>query len=247
MRIDILTLFPGMVEPPLRQSIIGRAIEKGIIELHVHDIRSFTTDKHHVVDDTPFGGGAGMVMMVEPLFRAITAIDPDNRAKKILTDASGECFDQTTAKNLMTEDWLMLICGHYKGVDERLKSLFEITEISIGDYVLTGGEFPALVIIDAVARLVPGVIKEIDSAQTDSFFEGLLGYPEFTQPREFNGVRVPDVLLCGDHEKIRKWRLAKSLKKTLAKRPDLLEHRELDDEEKMLLSLEDRDVKDNRK
>jgi tRNA (guanine37-N1)-methyltransferase len=247
MRIDILTLFPGMVEPPLKQSIIGRAIEKGIIELHVHDIRSFTTDKHHVVDDTPFGGGAGMVMMVEPLYRAITTIDPDNKAKKILTDASGERFDQTTAKNLMTEDWLMLICGHYKGVDERLKNLFEITEISIGDYVLTGGEFPALVIIDAVARLVPGVIKEIDSAQTDSFFEGLLGYPEYTQPREFSGVRVPEVLLSGDHEKIRQWRLAKSLKKTLAKRPDLLEHRELDDEEKMLLSLEDRDVKNDRK
>jgi tRNA (guanine37-N1)-methyltransferase len=247
MRIDILTLFPGMVEPPLKQSIIGRAIEKGIIELHVHDIRSFTTDKHHVVDDTPFGGGAGMVMMVEPLYRAITTIDPDNKAKKILTDASGERFVQTTAKNLMTEDWLMLICGHYKGVDERLKNLFEITEISIGDYVLTGGEFPALVIIDAVARLVPGVIKEIDSAQTDSFFEGLLGYPEYTQPREFSGVRVPEVLLSGDHEKIRQWRLAKSLKKTLAKRPDLLEHRELDDEEKMLLSLEDRDVKNDRK
>jgi tRNA (guanine37-N1)-methyltransferase len=246
MRIDVLTLFPEMIETPLKQSIIGRAIEKSIIELHVHDIRSFTTDKHHVVDDTPFGGGAGMVMMIEPLYKAITSIDPDNKAKKILTDASGDRFDQTTAKTLMTEDWLMFICGHYKGIDERIKSLFEITEISIGDYVLTGGEFPALVIIDAVARLVPGVIKEIDSAQSDSFFEGLLGYPEYTHPREFAGGRVPEVLLNGDHEKIRRWRLAKSLKKTLAKRPDLLEHRELDDEEKMLLSLEDKDVEDNR-
>jgi tRNA (guanine37-N1)-methyltransferase len=187
-----------------------------------------------------------MVMMIEPLYKAITSIDPDNKAKKILTDASGDRFDQTTAKTLMTEDWLMFICGHYKGIDERIKSLFEITEISIGDYVLTGGEFPALVIIDAVARLVPGVIKEIDSAQSDSFFEGLLGYPEYTHPREFAGGRVPEVLLNGDHEKIRRWRLAKSLKKTLAKRPDLLEHRELDDEEKMLLSLEDKDVEDNR-
>ena len=186
-----------------------------------------------------------MVMKVEPLFEAIKTIDPENKARKILTDASGDKFDQITAKRLMAEDWLLIICGHYKGVDERLKELFDITEISIGDYVLTGGEIPALVIIDSVVRLVPSVIKEISSAETDSFFEGLLGFPEYTHPREFKGLGVPEILISGIHEKIRQWRLAQSLKKTLARRPDLLDLRELDDEEKMLLALEDKDVKGN--
>ncbi len=245
MRIDVLSLFPEMVQSPLQQSIIGRACAKGIIDLRVHNIRDFTTDKHHVVDDSPFGGGSGMVMKVEPLFEAIKSIDPENKARKILTDASGDRFDQVIAKKLMAEEWLMFICGHYKGVDERLKELFDITEISIGDYVLTGGEIPALAIIDSVVRLVPSVIKEISSAETDSFFEGLLSFPEYTQPREFKGLGVPDVLISGNHEKIRQWRLAQSLKKTLARRPDLLDLRELDDEEKMLLALEDKDVKGN--
>lgn len=246
MRIDILTLFPEMVERPLKQSIIGRAIDKKVIDIRTHDIRNYASDKHRVVDDTPFGGGTGMVMMVEPLYEAIKSIDPDHKAKKILTDASGSKFDQTTAKQLMVEEWLMIICGHYKGIDERLKQLYDLTEISIGDFVLTGGEFPALVIIDAVARLVPGVIKEIDSAQSDAFFEGLLGYPEYTQPREFMGLKVPDVLLSGNHEEIRKWRLQKSLARTKARRPDLLQNRQFDDEERKLLNLEDRDVKNNR-
>jgi len=245
MRIDVLSLFPEMVEQPLQYSLIGRARAKGIIDFRVHNIRDYATDKHHVADDAPFGGGSGMVMKVEPLFKAIKAIDPDDSAKKILTDASGDKFDQVTAKKLMTEDWLLIICGHYKGVDDRIKELFDITEISIGDYVLTGGEIPALVVVDSVVRLVPRVIKEISSAETDSFFEGLLGYPEYTQPREFNGLGVPEVLTGGNHEKIRQWRLAKSLKKTLARRPDLLDLRELDDEEKMLLALEDKDVKSN--
>jgi tRNA (guanine37-N1)-methyltransferase len=245
MRIDVLTLFPEMVESPLQHSLIGRARANGIIDLRVHNIRDYTTDKHHVVDDTPFGGGSGMVMKVEPLFKAIKAIDPNNKARKILTDASGDKFDQVTAKKLMAEDWLLIICGHYKGVDERIKELFDITEISIGDYVLTGGEIPALVIIDSIVRLVPRVIKEISSAESDSFFEGLLGYPEYTQPREFKGLGVPEVLTGGNHEKIRQWRLSKSLKKTLARRPELLDLRELDDEEKMLLALEDKDVKGN--
>jgi tRNA (guanine37-N1)-methyltransferase len=245
MRIDVLSLFPEMVQSPLQQSIIGRACANGIIDLRVHNIRDFTTDKHHVVDDSPFGGGSGMVMKVEPLFEAIKSIDPENKARKILTDASGERFDQVAAKKLMAEDWLMIICGHYKGVDERLKELFDITEISIGDYVLTGGEIPAMVIIDSVVRLVPSVIKEISSAETDSFFEGLLSFPEYTQPREFKGLGVPDILISGNHEKIRQWRLAQSLKKTLARRPDLLDLRELDDEDKMLLALEDKDVKGN--
>lgn len=245
MRIDILTLFPEMIKGPLEHSIMGRACANGIMEMYVHNIRDYTTDKHHITDDTPYGGGSGMIMMSEPIYDAIKAIDPDNRSKKILTDASGCQFDQIMAKKMMLEDWLLIICGHYKGVDERIKQLFDIHELSIGDYVLTGGEIPALVIIDAVARLVPGVIKEISSAQTDSFFEGLLGYPEYTQPREFMGLAVPEVLTSGNHELIRKWRLEKSLKKTLARRPDLLENREFDDEEKELLNLEDKDVKSN--
>jgi tRNA (guanine37-N1)-methyltransferase len=247
MRIDVLTLFPEMISAPLKCSLLGRACDSGLLDLHVHNIRDFAPDKHHVVDDLPYGGGAGMVMMVEPLYKAIKAIDPENKARKILTDASGQAFNQTTAKTLMLEPWLLLVCGHYKGVDERIKKLFDFSELSVGDYVLTGGEFPALVIIDAVARLLPGVIKEIDSAQSDSYFNGLLGYPEYTRPGDFQGLAVPEILTGGNHEQIRKWRLRQSLKRTLARRPDLLVNRPLDDEEKMLLSLEDKDVEDDRK
>jgi len=245
MRIDILTLFPEMVKAPLSHSIIGRACDNKVMDIQVHNIRNYTTDKHHTVDDTPFGGGSGMVMKSEPLYIAIKSIDPDNKAKKILTDASGEQFNQVAAKKLMLEDWLLIICGHYKGVDERIKQLFDLYELSVGDYVLTGGEIPAMVIIDAVARLVPGVIKEISSAESDSHFDGLLGYPEYTQPREFMGKSVPEVLISGNHEMIKRWRLQKSLEKTLARRPDLLKNRELDNEEKELLHMEDNDVKSN--
>ena len=242
MRIDVLTIFPQMIAGPLGQSILGRACANGLVELHVVDIRDYASDKHRAVDDIPYGGGTGMVMMVEPLYRAIRAIDPEDRSRKILTDAGGQTFDQTQAKKLMLEDWLLIVCGHYKGVDERIKKLYKFAEISIGDYVLTGGEFPALVIIDAVARLVPGVIKEIDSAQSDSYFNGLLGYPEYTRPGEFMSLSVPEVLTGGNHELVRKWRLTQALKKTRSSRPDLLAKRELDDEEKQLLSLEDKDV-----
>jgi len=241
MRIDVLTLFPDMISQPLSQSIIGRARDKGVLDIKVHDIRDYADDKHSTVDDKPFGGGAGMVMKCEPLYNAISAIDPDNQAEKILLDASGDKFDQITAKKLMLSDWLMFICGHYKGIDERIKQLFEIDEYSIGDYVLTGGELPAMVMIDAISRLIPGVIKEISSAESDSYFEGLLGYPEYTQPREYKGHRVPEVLTKGNHEEISRWRLKQSLKKTATRRPDLLNNNELDDLEKELLNLEDRD------
>lgn len=245
MKIDVLTLFPDMVQEPLKHSIIGRACASGLIDLYVHNIRDYATDQHHVVDDVPYGGGSGMVMMVEPLYNAINAIDPDDKAKKILPDASGYRFDQVTAKKLVLEEWLLIVCGHYKGIDERIKRLFDFYELSVGDYVLTGGEIPALIIIDAVTRLVPGVIKEISSAQSDSYFEGLLGCPEYTRPRQFMGLEVPQVLVSGNHEAIRKWRLEESLKRTLARRPDLLKNKELDDEQKQLLSREDEDVEDN--
>lgn len=242
MRIDVLTLFPGMITEPLKHSLIGRAQDKGVIDIRAHNIRDYTTDKHHVVDDLPYGGGTGMVMMVEPLYKAIKSIDPEDKSYKIIMDASGCLFNQNTAKQLMVKEWLLIVCGHYKGVDERIKKLFTFVELSIGDYVLTGGEIPALAIIDAVVRLFPGVIKEIDSAQSDSYFNGLLGYPEYTRPNSFMGMAVPEVLASGNHEQIRKWRLGQSLKRTVARRPDLLHDRQLDDEEKMLLSLEDKDV-----
>jgi tRNA (guanine37-N1)-methyltransferase len=242
MRIDVLTLFPEMITEPLKHSLIGRAQDRGVIDIRAHNIRDYTTDKHHVVDDLPYGGGAGMVMMVEPLYKAIKSIDPDNKSYKIIMDASGNLFNQNTAKQLMLKEWLLIVCGHYKGVDERIKKVFDFAEVSIGDYVLTGGEIPALAIIDAVARLFPGVIKEIDSAQSDSYFNGLLGYPEYTRPNSFMGMAVPEVLASGNHEQIRKWRLGQSLKRTAARRPDLLLNKQLDDEEKMLLSLEDKDV-----
>lgn len=245
MKIDVLTLFPDMVQEPLKHSIIGRACASGLVDLNLHNIRDYASNMHHVVDDVPYGGGSGMVMMVEPLYSAIKAVDPDDKAKKILTDASGYRFDQATAKKLVLEEWLLIVCGHYKGIDERMKQLFDFYEMSVGDYVLTGGEIPALMIIDAVTRLVPGVIKEISSAQSDSYFEGLLGYPEYTRPRQFMGLEVPRILVSGNHEAIRKWRLEKSLKRTLARRPDLLKNIELDDEQKQLLSREDKDVENN--
>jgi len=240
-----LTLFPDMVQEPLKHSIIGRACASGLVDLNLHNIRDYTSNMHHVVDDVPYGGGSGMVMMVEPLYSAIKAVDPDDKAKKILTDASGYRFDQAVAKKLVLEEWLLIVCGHYKGIDERIKQLFDFYELSVGDYVLTGGEIPALIVIDAVTRLVPGVIKEISSAQSDSYFEGLLGYPEYTRPRQFMGLEVPQILVSGNHEAIRKWRLEKSLKRTLARRPDLLKNIELDDEQEQLLNREDKDVENN--
>ena len=240
-----MTLFPDMVQEPLKHSIIGRACASGLVDLNLHNIRDYTSNMHHVVDDVPYGGGSGMVMMVEPLYSAIKAVDPDDKAKKILTDASGYRFDQAVAKKLVLEEWLLIVCGHYKGIDERIKQLFDFYELSVGDYVLTGGEIPALIVIDAVTRLVPGVIKEISSAQSDSYFEGLLGYPEYTRPRQFMGLEVPQILVSGNHEAIRKWRLEKSLKRTLARRPDLLKNIELDDEQEQLLNREDKDVENN--
>ena len=236
MQVHILSIFPEFFSSPLNESMIKRAQEKGKVKIEVVNMRDFAKDKHKTMDDTPFGGGAGMVMMVEPLYEAIKSVagKKDNE-KIVLTSPQGERLNQNKAKELSTLDHLILVCGHYKGVDERIKDLFPMEEISIGDYVLTGGEFAALVVLDAVTRLIPGVIGKFESAQTDSFQQGILGYPQYTRPAEFRGLKVPDVLLSGDHEKVRLWRRRKALEETLNKRPDLLENDLLSDEDKIII------------
>jgi tRNA (guanine37-N1)-methyltransferase len=235
MLIDILTIFPGMFSGPLNESLTQRAREKNLVNVRIHDIRDFAEDKHQTVDDTPFGGGSGMVMKLEPLCQALDWLaDKENEKLAtgiILTSPQGERFSQQKALELSLKDRLITICGHYKGVDERLKMLYPVEEISIGDYVLTGGEIPALAIMDAVIRLIPGVLGDFESAQSDSFFEGILGPPQYTRPAEFRGLRVPEALLSGDHERIRKWRKKEALKRTLQRRPDLLDLARLSDEE----------------
>lgn len=207
-----------------------------MLRLRVHNIREFAEDKHKTVDDAPFGGGGGMVMKLEPLCRALDSIrDQDEerfRSTIILTTPQGEKFSQRKAQELSLKDGLIIICGHYKGTDDRLKMLYPVEEVSVGDYVLTGGEIPALVVIDAVARLLPGVLGDFESAQTDSFFEGILGPPVYTRPAEFRGLGVPEVLLSGDHEEIKMWRRKQALKRTLHRRPDLLNWEQLSDEER---------------
>lgn len=238
MRISILTIFPNFFLSPLNESLIKKAQTNGLIQIKLIDIRDFTKDKHRSVDDTPFGGGAGMVMMVEPLSLALNSIDsPEEKDYHIiLTSARGKKFDQEKAFELSQKEHLIIICGHYKGIDERIKSLYDLEELSIGDYVLTGGELPALVILDSLVRLIPGFLGNFQSAETDSFYEGLLGYPEYTRPAEFKGLKVPEILLSGNHEKIRLWRKKEALKKTLEQRLDLLEKKILSPEDKKLLS-----------
>lgn len=236
MLIDILTIFPGMFSGPLDESLLQKAKEKKLLKVRIHNLRDFAKDKHLTTDDMPFGGGGGMVMKLEPLCKALDSLwDKANEKSKtsiLLTTPQGEKFSQKKAEELSLKDHLIIICGHYKGTDERLKMLYPVKEISIGDYVLTGGEIPALVILDSVVRLIPGVLGDFESAQTDSFFEGMLGPPEYTRPAEFKGLKVPEVLLSGDHERIRKWRKKEALKRTLHRRPDLLNWEQLSDEER---------------
>ena len=220
-RIDVLTLFPKMFESPFAESIVARARGSRKLELAIHDIRSWTADRHHVVDDAPYGGGAGMVMKPEPLARAIRAVR-GSVGHVVLLSAQGRVFDQATARRLAALPHLVLVCGHYEGVDERLIESDVDEEISIGDYVLTGGELPAMIVIDAVTRLVPGVI-EAASLEQESHTGGLLEGPQYTRPPEFEGRHVPAVLLSGDHATIAKWRRTEAIKRTADRRPDLLE------------------------
>lgn len=230
MLIDVITIFPEMVAVPLQQSILKRAADKGLLEVRVHNLRDFTQDKHQTVDDYPYGGGAGMLMKPEPIFRAVNSLKQE-KTKVILMCPQGEVFSQPKARELAHEEHLLFICGHYEGVDERVRDYLVDEEISIGDYVLTGGELPALVVIDSLSRMIPGVVKEIDSVIQDSFYNGLLDYPQYTRPAEFSGYKVPEVLLSGHHENIALWRKKESLRRTFLKRPDLLEQKELSQEE----------------
>ena len=224
MRIDLITALPDIVAAPLRQSILRRAAEQGLTEIRVHDLRAFATGKHRQIDDTPFGGGAGMVLMPEPIFACVEAIEEEAGApdEVIYLTPDGERLAQRTVNSLSRKKHLVLLAGHYKGIDQRVRDALVTREISIGDYVLSGGELPALVLIDAVVRLIPGVLGDATSALTDSFQDDLLDAPVYTRPASFRGRDVPAVLLTGDHERVARWRIQQSFEKTKKRRPDLL-------------------------
>ena len=236
MRFDIITLLPQIFESVFNAGVLKKGIEKGLIEIRIHNLRDYATDKHRQVDDRPFGGGEGMVLKPEPLFRAVEEIRKDASTQVILLSPQGRRFDHKLAEVLSGFSQIILICGRYEGVDERVREYLITDEISIGDYVLSGGEYAALVIIDAISRFIPGVVGKQESVKKDSFSIGLLDYPQYTRPREFRGLKVPDVLLSGNHKKIALWRKKKSLEITLRKRPDLLKQKKLDEEEKRLLN-----------
>lgn len=241
MRVDIVSIFPEALTP-LGVSILGRARERGLIEVVVWDLRDFTTDRHRQVDDVAYGGGPGMVMKPEPFFAAVEAIveSGEQRPRILLTSPQGRRFDQRIAEELSRETRLIVLCGHYEGIDERVVIGLGAEEISIGDYILTGGEVPAMVIVDAIARLLPGVVGDALSVQAESFTGGMLDYPHYTRPADFRGMRVPEVLLSGHHEQIRRWRRREQLRRTLARRPDLITGKALSDEDRALLGEEDR-------
>lgn len=220
MKIDVLTIFPGVFESPLRESLLGKAAERGLLDISVHDIRDQATDRHRQVDDEPFGGGPGMVMKPEPIFAAVETIGGSPRV--LLLSPAGRRLDQALARELARESHLLLICGRYEGIDERVVEGLPAEEVSIGDYVLSGGELPALVLIEAVTRLVPGVVGREESLARESFEDGLLDHPHYTRPREFRGMAVPEVLLSGDHREIEAWRRRAAEEKTRRNRPDLL-------------------------
>jgi tRNA (guanine37-N1)-methyltransferase len=229
MRIDVLTGFPKLMLSPLNESIIKRAQTKGLVEIVVHDLRDFTTDKHRTIDDTPYGGGAGMILKAEPVFACVEKLQRERTYDDVIyLSADGERLTQRMANEFSLRQNLLLLCGHYKGIDERIREALVTREISIGDYVLTGGELPALVLIDAVVRLIPGVIGDGESLLTDSFqsASGGLDAPQYTKPNEFRGMNVPDVLLSGNHKEIEAWRARQSEQRTKERRNDLLDHSE---------------------
>ena len=233
MRIDIITIFPDFVNAALSYSIIGRAADKGIIQARAHDLRDYTHDAHRTVDDSPYGGGPGMVMKPEPFFEAVEAIAEPGQAHVVLLTPQGRTFDQNMAQALAQRPQLLLLCGHYEGVDERVATLAH-EEISLGDFILTGAELPALVVADAVVRLLPGVLGN-EASPLDESFSGLLEYPQYTRPPEYRDLTVPEVLTGGHHEQVRRWRRLEALRRTLQRRPDLLATTELSKEDWRLL------------
>ncbi len=237
MRIDVLSILPRMVEEAFREGVVGRAIESGIIELNVWNLRDFAEGRYQQADDAPFGGGAGMVMKPEPVYRGVGAIRENGQVEplKVLLTPQGRLFDQVAARRYSEVPRLLLICGRYEGVDERVSELCVDEEVSVGDYVLSGGEIPAMAVIDAVGRLIPGVLGNDASAAQESFTAGLLDHPHYTRPAEFEGLRAPDVLLSGDHEAIRLWRRRQALERTRERRMDLFERAKLSDEDLRLL------------
>ncbi len=236
MTFDVITIFPNFFDSPLKEGVLGRAIKKGLINVRIINLRDFTKDRHRTTDDRPYGGGPGMVMIPGPLKEAITHAKKDDKdATVILLSPRGKVFDHEIARRLSKKGHLILICGRYEGVDERIVKAFVDMELSIGDFVLSGGEPAALVVVDAVSRLVPGVLGKEESAREDSFATGLLEYPHYTRPKSFMGMDVPDVLLSGDHKKIERWRRKEALRITLERRPELLKRAKLSREDKAFL------------
>ncbi len=245
MKFDILTLFPAMFDGPFAESIIKRALEDGLIEIRLHNIRDYAMDRHKTADDYPYGGGAGMVMKPEPLGACIEKVKADRPAARvILTTPQGKPFNHSLAEELAREEELLIICGRYEGVDERVRELYVDDEISLGDFVLTGGEIAAMVLVDAVSRLIPGVLGCEESASGDSFCDGLLEYPQYTRPAEYHGLVVPDVLLSGNHQEIARWRRRMALQRTWLRRSDLLGSAQLTEQDrKFLRELEEAELK----
>ena len=249
MKFEVITLFPDYFRQPLGQSLVGKGLEKELFEISITNLRDFAVDRHRTVDDRPFGGSAGMVLMIEPLDRCLRHLGyrrpggepPHHKDRIILTSAAGYRLDQNSAKRLSLCDRVTIVCGHYLGVDERLLQLYEVEEVSLGDYTLTGGEPAALVMIDAIARLLPGVLGDFESALGDSHMEGRLGSPHYTRPAEYEGLHVPAVLVSGNHKMINEYRRAAALKKCLQNRPDLLGEDQLSREERELLNKYERD------
>lgn len=236
MRFDVLTIFPKMFSAYLEEGMLGRAVKRGLMDVRLVNIRDFAPGTHKATDDRPYGGGDGMVMTPGPMYRALESVERLDKSLVVLLSPQGETFDQATAWELSRWDQIILTCGRYEGIDDRIRMICIDRELSIGDYVLSGGELGALIVIDAIGRLVPGVLGGERSSLEDSFEDGLLEYPQFTRPRAFRGKEVPSVLLSGDHEKIRLWRRKESLKRTLERRPDLLQKARLTDEDKEILA-----------
>jgi tRNA (guanine37-N1)-methyltransferase len=238
MKFDVVTIFPRMVEAGLAEGVVRRGIDNGLVDVRVHDLRAFTSDRHRTVDDVPYGGGPGMVMKVEPFVRAMDAIRAERGAPGavVLLSPQGTPFDQLDARRFRELGHVVFLCGRYEGIDERVRQLVATEELSIGDYVVSGGELPALVVIDAVSRLVPGVVGDSESVEQDSFTFGLLDFPHYTRPADFAGHKVPDVLLSGHHAEVRRWRRRTALLRTMDRRPDLWDAAALSDEDRDLVN-----------